>query len=92
MDKKTKKKMPTSKFLVYIVTFSWLITIFASLTGWLLLNKTDFAILITVSSAFTIVLNGFFAKSFLENKQQYSSNYTSFEQPVTVQSIKQEET
>lgn len=82
-----KKRMPTSKFLVYIVTWAWVFVVIFSCFS--LLKGLDSAnILITVSSSFGIILNGFFLKSYFENKEQ-NKNLT--ESSVQIMTVKQKE-
>ncbi len=81
--KKNKIKTPTSKTLTYVVTWIWVLTtIFAC--GCLILGYDASTIFFSVSGTFAIVLNGFFAKSFLENKEQYKHgdiDFTEHDQP-----------
>jgi hypothetical protein len=84
---KKKKKLPSSKFLTYVVTWVWVIAVILSFLGYFFFTRDNFTILITVSSSFSVVLNGFFLKSYLENKSEYGSSNTvissSFENTTT---------
>jgi len=63
-----KKKTTTSKKLTWLVAIVWTISIAISFAA-VFFNKDTVFILATVSGSFTIVLSGYFAKSFFETKE-----------------------
>lgn len=79
--KKKKPRMPTSKKLAYLVAYTWVSTVI--FTCMMLIFKIDaLGILISVSGTFGVVLSGFYAKSYLENKSKYSNENNNDEDGV----------
>ena len=85
MSKKTEKvkknrvKIQTSKKLTFVITLVWVLSVATSYFGVLYLDKDTSFILATVSSSFSIVVSGYFAKSFLETKEAEKNKLTELE-------------